>query len=209
VAGVAQPSGTVTLVFTDIEGSMRLLSELGEAGYLQALSRHRECVRIAFTRYRGYEVDYEGDSFFYAFASARGAVQAVSEAISALESGPILIRVGVHSGEPGLDPPRYVGLDVHKAARIMAVGHGGQVLLSKSTVDLVADRFALRDLGEHWLKDMGAPERLFQLGNGEFPPLKSLNRTNLPLAALLSEDCWGRCSGATPPAHRLPDRANA
>ncbi len=126
----SQPSGTVTLVFTDIEGSTRLLGRMGDERYRAALAEHRRVVRHAFARYEGYEVDYEGDAFFYAFRSAADAVAAVGEAVAALAPGPIRIRVGVHTGRPALDPPKYVGMDVHKAARIMAAGHGGQVLLS-------------------------------------------------------------------------------
>ena len=103
--------------------------------------------------------------------------------MAALGGGPIAVRVGVHTGEPGLDPPKYVGLDVHTAARIMAVGHGGQVVLSQSTRDLLDDSFALLDLGEHRLKDLSGPRRLYQLGAGRFAPLKTLHRTNLPVPA--------------------------
>jgi class 3 adenylate cyclase len=114
---VEQPSGTVTLVFTDIEGSTRLLHELGQDAYLEVLAEHRRILRGACARHAGYEVDYEGDSFFYAFQSAAGAVAAVEEAMRGLERGPIRLRVGVHTGKPGLDPPKYVGLDVHLGAR--------------------------------------------------------------------------------------------
>ncbi len=183
MSAVAQPSGTVTLVFTDIEGSTRLLDDLGQDGYRDALADHREVIREAFGRYGGYEVDNQGDSFFYAFATATGAVGAVREAMAALDGGPIAVRVGVHTGEPGLDPPKYVGLDVHTAARIMAVGHGGQVVVSQSTRDLLDDSFALSDLGEHRLKDLSGPRRLYQLGAGRFAPLKTLHRTNLPVPA--------------------------
>ena len=131
---VEQPSGTVTMVFTDIEGSTRLLEELGTEAYREALAAHRDVVRAACARYQGYEVDYEGDAFFYAFATAQAAVSAVSEAMQGLDGGPISIRVGIHTGEPALDPPKYVGLDVHRAARIMSAAHGGQVVLSPSTV---------------------------------------------------------------------------
>jgi predicted ATPase/Tfp pilus assembly protein PilF len=177
---VEQPSGTVTLVFTDIEGSTRLLHELGEEAYREALGQHRRIVREACRRHAGYEVDCQGDSFFYAFRSAGEAVSAVELAMQGLSAGPIRIRVGVHAGEPGLDPPKYVGLDVHAAARIMAAGHGGQVLLSQSTRDLLGDSFSVSDLGEHRLKDLSGPRRLFQLGADRFPPLKTLYRTNLP-----------------------------
>ncbi len=122
-----QPSGTVTLVFTDVEGSTSLLEELGMDAYRDALGEHRRVVREAFGAHYGYEVDYEGDAFFYAFASAHHAVSAVSEAMVGLEPGPIRIRVGIHTGEPALDPPKYVGMDVHRAARIMSAAHGGQV----------------------------------------------------------------------------------
>jgi predicted ATPase/class 3 adenylate cyclase len=179
-----QPSGTVTLVFTDVEGSTRLLEELGTDAYRDALGEHRRVVREAFGAHRGYEVDYEGDAFFYAFASAQAAVSAVSEAMVGLGPGPIRIRVGIHTGEPSLDPPKYVGMDVHRAARIMSAAHGGQVALSPSTVSLLEPgSFELRDLGEHRFKDLSAPERVFQLGAGEFPPIRSLRRTNLPVPA--------------------------
>lgn len=179
---VPQPAGSVTLVFTDIEGSTRLLHELGTSGYKEALTEHRRVVREACARYSGYEVDYEGDAFFYAFSSARDAVCAVSEAMQALKEGPISIRVGIHSGEPELDPPKYVGMDVHTAARIMATGHGGQVVVSPSTRALLADDSKLVSLGEHRLKDLSAPLALYQLGEGSFPALKTLHRTNLPVA---------------------------
>lgn len=176
---VAQPSGTVTLVFTDVEGSTRLLGELGRDRYQAVLAEHREVVREACACYAGYEVDTAGDGFFYAFATAAEAVAAVREAMAGLEETPIRIRVGIHTGEPGVDPPTYVGLEVHKAARIMSAGHGGQVLLSQVTRELV-DAEDVRDLGEHRLKDFDDPVRLFQLGLVEFPPLKTLNNTNLP-----------------------------
>ncbi len=179
-----QPSGTVTLVFTDVEGSTTLLEELGTDAYRGALTEHRRVVRDAFGAHEGYEVDYEGDAFFYAFASAQAAVSAVSEAMVGLAEGPIRIRVGVHTGEPALDPPKYVGMDVHRAARIMSAAHGGQVVLSPSTVSLLEPGSSeLRDLGEHRFKDLSAPERVFQLGAGDFPPIRSLHRTNLPVPA--------------------------
>jgi predicted ATPase len=178
---VEQPSGTVTLVFTDIEGSTLLLRELGREAYREALSEYRRIVREAFAGHGGYEVDYEGDAFFYALQSAVAAVAAVEQAMRGLESAPIRIRVGVHTGEPGLDPPKYVGMDVHLAARIMSAGHGGQVLLSKATRDLVA--VEAKDLGEHRLRDITDPVWLYQLGDEEFPPLRSLFLTNLPTPA--------------------------
>jgi predicted ATPase/class 3 adenylate cyclase len=185
-----QPSGTVTLVFTDIEGSTQLLEELGVDAYRVALGEHRRVVREACTRYSGYEVDYEGDAFFYAFQSASHAVAAVGEFMVGLQDGPIRVRVGIHTGQPALDPPKYVGLDVHRAARLMASAHGGQVVVSSSTAALLTSPsndqlqgLSLRDLGEHRFKDLAAPERVFQLGEGEFPPLRSLYRSNLPVPA--------------------------
>ena len=180
----AQPSGTVTLVFTDVEGSTKLLEGLGTDAYRDALGEHRRVVRDAFAIYQGYEVDYEGDAFFYAFASAQHAVSAVSEAMVGLEAGPIRIRVGIHTGEPALDPPKYVGMDVHRAARIMSAAHGGQVVLSPSTVSLLEpESFDLTDLGEHRLKDIDEAVAIFQLGDGAFPPLKTISSTNLPRPA--------------------------
>ena len=181
---VAQPSGTVTLVFTDVEGSTKLLEELGTDAYREALGEHRRVVREAFDGHRGYEVDYEGDAFFYAFASAQAALSAVSEAMVGLEAGPIRIRVGIHTGEPSLDPPKYVGMDVHRAARIMSAAHGGQVVLSPSTISLLEPgTFELIDLGEHRLKDIEEAVSIFQLGDGSFPPLKTISNTNLPRPA--------------------------
>jgi predicted ATPase len=177
---VAQPSGTVTLVFTDVEGSTRLLHDLGRDAYLATLDEQRRIVRAACARHGGYEVDTAGDGFFYAFTSAGEAVAAVEEAMTGLEGSTIRIRVGIHTGEPGLDPPTYVGADVHKAARIMAAGHGGQVLLSQATRGLL-EGHEVRDLGDQRLKDFYEPVRLFQLGAGDFPPLKTLNNTNLPV----------------------------
>ena len=176
----ALPTGTVTFLFTDIEGSTRLLHELGDA-YADALAEHRRLLREAFRRHGGVEVDTQGDAFFVAFARASDALAAAAEAQAAL-GDPIRVRMGVHTGEPLATDEGYVGIDVHRAARIAAAGHGGQVLVSRSTSDLVGPD-SLRDLGEHRLKDLTAPERIFQLGDGDFPPLKSLNATNLPVAS--------------------------
>jgi predicted ATPase/class 3 adenylate cyclase len=178
-AVAVQPSGTVTLVFTDIEGSTSLLGELGTEAYREALNDHRRAVREAFAAQSSYEVDDAGDGLFYAFASAAGAVSAVEQAMASLADGPMQIRVGVHTGEPVLDSPKYVGADVHKAARIMSSAHGGQVLLSGATRELV-DANAL-DLGKHRLKDFAEPVSLFQLGAGRFPPLRTISNTNLPV----------------------------
>jgi predicted ATPase len=175
------PTGTVTFLFTDVEGSTRLLQELGD-GYGEVLQEQRRVLRDAFARHGGVEVDTQGDAFFVAFAKASDALAAAGDARDALASGPIRVRMGIHTGEPSLTDEGYVGMDVHRAARIAAAGHGGQILVSQATRDLAADN-GLRDLGEHRLKDLAAPERIYQLGEGEFPPLKSLNNSNLPLPA--------------------------
>jgi predicted ATPase/class 3 adenylate cyclase len=173
------PSGTVTLLFTDVEGSTRLLHELGAEGYAEALGQHRRLIRNACARHDGVEVDTQGDAFFFAFPTGPGALAAAEEMTGALAPGPIRIRVGLHTGQPLLTDEGYVGGDVHRAARIAAAGHGGQVLVSASTAALLDTD--LLDLGEHRLKDLSAPERIFQLGDGKYPALKSLYRTNLPV----------------------------
>jgi predicted ATPase/class 3 adenylate cyclase len=172
------PAGTVTFLFTDVEGSTRLLHELGPEAYAQALSEHRRVLRKAFERRGGVEVDTQGDAFFVAFPTAPGALAAAHEAKEALA---IPVRMGIHTGTPLLTEEGYVGEDVHKAARIAAAGHGGQVLVSAASAALLAD--PPRDLGEHRLKDLSAPERIYQAGQDEFPPLKTLYRTNLPVLA--------------------------
>ncbi len=156
------PAGTVTLLFTDIEGSTRLLQQLGE-GYASVLSECRDLLRAAFHEHRGHEVDTQGDSFFVAFARATDAISAAVDMQRTLASHAwpngvtVQVRVGLHTGEPSLVSEDYVGLDVHHAARIMSAGHGGQVLLSQATCELVEhdlpDGVSLRDLGEHRLKD--------------------------------------------------------
>jgi predicted ATPase/class 3 adenylate cyclase len=175
------PSGTVTFLFTDVEGSTRLLHELGAEAYAEALAEHRRVIREACTAEGGVEVDTQGDAFFFAFPTAPGALAAASAFSEALAAGQVQVRVGLHTGTPLLAEEGYVGADVHRAARIAACGHGGQVLVSASTAQLV--ELELRDLGEHRLKDLSAPERVYQLGDGDFPPLTSLYRTNLPVPA--------------------------
>jgi predicted ATPase len=175
------PTGTVTFLFTDIEGSTRLLRELGDA-YAAALADHRRVLREAFARHDGVEVDTQGDAFFVAFARAKDALAAAADGQEALEPGPIRVRIGLHTGEPIVTDEGYVGIDIHRAARIAAAGHGGQIVVSQTTYDL-AGSDGLHDLGDHRLKDLSAPERLYQLGEGEFPPLKTLYQTNLPVPA--------------------------
>jgi predicted ATPase/class 3 adenylate cyclase len=175
------PSGTITFLFTDVEGSTRLLHELGAEGYAERLADHRRLIRAACARHYGVEVDTQGDAFFFAFATAPGAVSAAREITEALACGPIQVRIGIHTGTPLLTEEGYVGGDVHRAARIAAAGHGGQVLVSAATAQLV--ELELTDLGDHRLKDLSAPERVYQLGNVEFGALRSLYRTNLPVPA--------------------------
>jgi predicted ATPase len=176
------PSGTVTFLFTDIEGSTKLLEEIGAEQYAQALADHRRILRDAFTRHGGVEVDTQGDAFFVAFRTGPGALAAAAEALEGLAAGPIRVRIGIHTGTPHVGEEGYVGADVHRAARIAAAGHGGQVLVSGATAPLL-DTKGLRDLGQHRLKDLSAPERIYQLGDRDFPPLKSLHQTNLPIPA--------------------------
>src|SRR5947209_12488113 len=191
------PTGVVTLLFTDVEGSTRLLHELGD-GYGEALHEHRRRLRAAFAGHGGIEVDTQGDAFFIAFARASNAVAAAAAGQRALAGGPVRVRMGLHTGEPRLTGEGYVGLDVHKGARIAAVGHGGQVLLSQSTRTLVDA--TVRDLGVHRLKDLSAPERIFQLEiEGlpcHFPLLKTIEAgmNNLPASRTSFVGQIGRAS---------------
>jgi predicted ATPase len=169
------------LLFTDIEGSTRLLNELGAEAYEEALADHRRLLREAFARHGGVEVDTQGDAFFYAFPSGPEAIEAAGEGQQALSVGPIRVRMGLHTGRPHVGREGYVGEDVHLAARIAAAGHGGQVLVSQATRALV-DR-GLADLGEHRVKDFSEPVWIFQLGEERFPPLRTISNTNLPRPA--------------------------
>lgn len=170
------PSGTVTLLFTDIEGSTRLLEDLGTR-YEPVLAEHRRLMREAVSAHQGVEVDAQGDAFLCAFARASDAVQAATEAQRSLASTPVSVRMGIHTGEPIRTEEGYVGVDLHRGARVMAAGHGGQVLLSQSTRDLLSD-VPVRDLGEHRLKDLTQAQRLYQLLaeglRSDFPPLRTL-----------------------------------
>jgi hypothetical protein len=136
-----------------------------------------------FARHRGTEVDTQGDAFFVAFRSAAEAVAAAAEARAALECSPIRVRMGIHTGEPIVTDEGYVGIDVHRAARIAAAAHGGQIVLSETTRRLLDSGTHAHELGEHRLKDLIEAERLYQLGDGDFPPLRTLDATNLPIAA--------------------------
>jgi len=177
------PTGTVTFLVTDVEGSTKLLHELGADSYADALLEHRRVVREASNAHDGVEVDTQGDAFLVAFPTAPGALSAAAEITKQLAAGPIHVRAGLHTGTPLVTDEGYVGDDLHLAARVAASGHGGQVLVSAATAALVEpSRSALVDLGEHRLKDVGAVS-LFQLGDGSFPPLKTISNTNLPRPA--------------------------
>lgn len=190
-----QSSGTVTFLFSDIEGSTKLLDRLGP-DYAKLLAEHQDVIRATAEKYNGHEIDSQGDSFFFAFFRAADAVNFAAEAQRALASykGPqdaiLRVRMGLHTGEPMLARTGYVGMDVHRAARIGAAGHGGQVLLSPSTRALVENELpqgtTLRDLGEHKLKDLRYPVHIVQLTieglPAEFPPLKSINTGSEPPA---------------------------
>ena len=171
------PTGTITFLFTDVEGSTSLLQQLGPDEYSALLIGHQRALREAFARHDGVEVDTQGDAFFVAFSDAGKAATAAMEVQAALAGGPIQVRIGIHAGTAHASDAGYVGSDVHLAARIAAAGHGGQTLLSKSTRDLLADA---HDLGEHRLKDFAEPVWLYQLGDAKFPPLRTISNTNLP-----------------------------
>jgi predicted ATPase len=175
------PTGTVTFLFSDIEGSTRLLDDVGAEAYAEELAEHRRVMREAFAAYGGVEVDTQGDAFFVAFPEARGALDAAAQAQQALVTGPIRVRMGIHSGQPLLTEEGYVGIDVHRGARVMSAGHGGQVLVSEAAYALLDGHAELIELGRHRLKDLTEPQPLYQLGVEEFPPLKTLYQTNLPV----------------------------
>lgn len=192
----ALPTGTVTFLFTDIEGSTRLATELDER-WPPILARHHALMREAISAHDGVEVMTEGDAFFVVFRAPAAAVGAAAEAQRLLENeswpqgGEVHVRMGVHTGEAVLGGDNYVGLDVHRAARVASAGHGGQVLMSESTRVLVdralPEDVELKDLGSHRLKDLPTPEHIYQLVIGglqaDFPPIKSLDArpNNLPM----------------------------
>ncbi|HEX2068635.1 MAG TPA: adenylate/guanylate cyclase domain-containing protein, partial [Actinomycetota bacterium] len=189
------PTGTVTFLFTDIEGSTRLLQQLGDS-YADVLDHHRTIVRDVLSRLGGQEFGTEGDAFFLVFSSASAAVAAAAEIQRSLAKSPaaggtpVRIRMGVHTGEGRLRDGDYVGIDLHRVARIAAAGHGGQVLLSESTAALVRGQLpegtAVRDLGSYGLKDLKEPEHLYQLDieglRSDFPSIRSAGAEagNLP-----------------------------
>ncbi|NIS79552.1 MAG: tetratricopeptide repeat protein, partial [Anaerolineales bacterium] len=198
------PKGTVTFLLSDIEGSTKLLNHLSDK-YGELLLKHASIFRSAIQRWRGYEVDNQGDSFFVAFESAQNALAAAEEIQHQLtaqtwpKSVEVRVRMGIHTGEPTIIEDRYIGMDVHRAARICQIGHGGQVLISGTTAAIVqnddARRVELQDLGEHRLKDLESPEHIYQLNIPgmpfDYPPLRSLDArpNNLPV---LSTPLLGR-----------------
>jgi class 3 adenylate cyclase len=192
---VTLPTGTVTFLFTDIEGSTRLMQELGDE-YVAAQVEHHAILREAFRSGDGRELRTEGDSFFCVFESAVDGCKAAAHAQREFYrrewpgGRPVRVRIGMHTGEAPLVGEEYIGLDVHHAARVAASAHGGQVVISEATRALVAESLppgvSIRDLGMHRLKDLARPERLFQLviegAPDQFPPLRTLDSTlnNLP-----------------------------
>ena len=194
--GRSLPTGTVTFLFTDIEGSTKLVQALGDR-YAEVLSTHRQIVRSAIEREGGTEVGTEGDSVFAVFPTAAAGIAATATAQRAIDAAAwpagthVRVRMGLHTGEGRLGGENYIGLDVHRAARIAAAGHGGQVIVSESTRALAEGALPpgtqLRELGAHRLKDLANPERLFQLDimglPVEFPALRSLDAraNNLPI----------------------------
>jgi predicted ATPase/class 3 adenylate cyclase len=178
----ALPEGTVTFLFTDIEGSTRLLHELGPPRYAAALAEHRRIVREAAASCAGVEVDTQGDAFFIAFPTPAGAAAAALAARQGLETGAIRVRMGLHTGTPTVTEEGYVGEDVHRGARIAALAHGDQILVSPTTAALL-DSEPLRDLGRHRLKDFEGAVRIHQLGDREFPPLRTPGSVELPTPA--------------------------
>jgi predicted ATPase/class 3 adenylate cyclase len=199
---------TLTFLFTDIEGSTSLLGRLGEDGYARVLAGHHALIRSALAAHAGREVDTQGDAFFAVFSSPRGCVAAVLEMQQALQAQAwpggerVRVRMGIHCGEAARTAAGLVGLEVHRAARVAAAGYGGQVLVSEAAAVLVRDGLppgvALADLGVHRLKDLGRPERIFQLTAAGlpagFPPLRSLGnpalQNNLPaeLSSFIGRD---------------------
>ena len=183
------PTGTVTLLFSDVAGSTALVKQLGDR-YGDVLAEHRELLRQAFDTHDGIEIDTQGDAFFVAFATARNAVASAIAAQRALAAHSwrdgieVRVRIGLHTCEPHRSGESYVGLGVHRAARICTIAHGGQVLLSRSTAGIVDDDelpdLTIRDLGEHQLKDIERPERVFELVvdglRRNFPPLRVIDQ---------------------------------
>ena len=177
------PAGTVTFLFTDVEGSTTLLHRLGQERFAEALAEHRRLIRAACAGHDGVEVDTQGDGFFFAFADSTAAIAAAQELTAALAEGPIRVRAGLHVGQPLVTAEGYVGADVHLAARVAASAHGGQVVLTRATAGDADIDVELTDLGEHRLAGFDRPVCVLQLGTKAFPPLRTISNTNLPRPA--------------------------
>ena len=210
----ALPSGTVTFVFSDVEGSTALLKRLGDR-YDEVLSEHRRLMRESFTEHGGVEIDTQGDAFFFAFARARDAVAAAVEAqrAHAAQTGrtasTVRVRMGLHTGEPAVGSEGYLGLDVVRAARLCTAGSGGHVLLSESTRALVGSSLpegvSVFPLGERQLKDIDEPERVFELEiDGAAPP-----EAPVPAAPPAEDAGWQADLGARMAAANRGERASA
>jgi class 3 adenylate cyclase len=182
---VSLPAGTVTFLFSDIEGSTRLLQQLGD-DYARVESAHRRIMRESCTGAGGHEIDRQGDAFFFSFPRARDAVAGAVAAQRALATTDwpdgieVKVRMGVHTGEPSVGDEGYLGLDVVRAARIGAAAHGGQILVSETTKALLGSAAELKQVGEHTLKDMDHPERLYQVVADELPTAFPAPRTERP-----------------------------
>ncbi len=192
------PTGTVTLLFSDVDRSTELVKRLGER-YGEVLTQHRGLLRQAFEEHRGIEIDTQGDAFFVAFGAARDAVAAAIAAQRALaahswqDGVEVRVRMGLHTCEPHRSHESYVGVGVHRAARICTIAHGGQVLLSRSTAGIIDDDeisgVTVRDLGEHRLKDIDRPERIFEVVveglPSAFPPPRTIDQ-QIPLSGTVT-----------------------
>src|SRR6266508_5772731 len=210
--------GTVTFLFTDIEGSTQLLKQLRER-YGSVLADHQRLLRAAFAAHGGEEVDTQGDALFYVFSRARDAAAAAADGQRALashdwpEGAELRVRMGMHTGEPVLsDEGRYHGMGVHRTARIMAAGHGGQILASQATASVLGDDdlegISLRDLGEHKLKDLERPERIYELRvdglEQTFSPLKTETAATVPTPLYRRPLVIGAFAGVVAAAVAIP-----
>jgi class 3 adenylate cyclase len=224
--GVTLPGGTVTFLFTDIEGSTRLLQELGD-DYGQVVADHRRLLREIFQGADGKEVDTQGDAFFYSFPRARDGVGAAVAGQRALaehtwpQDAQVRVRMGLHTGEPTVGEEGYIGLDVVRAARICSAGHGGQILISETTRALLGNELptgvSVRDLGKQQLKDV-QHEHVYELAleesAQEFPPLKQAesgrddisSRFEDKINRYVEEQLDKAFSGATDPGRRRSRR---
>lgn len=199
---------TLTFLFTDIEGSTSLLGRIGHEGYARVLADHHRVIRAGISAHGGKEIDTQGDGFFAVFSSASACAAAAIQmqlelGVHEWPAGEVVrVRMGMHSGDASRESTGLVGISVHRAARVAAVAHGGQILLSEAAAALARDALpagaSMRDLGLHRLKDLGQAERIFQLQaaalRSEFPVLRSLDNPRLPTTCLFS--CRGSSDGS-------------